>query len=264
MTPFELPDLSSRWSNFADWQDLLFALLGLALLTLLIIWWRQQTRQWFRVVTLGLLAALTMTIAGIYLYRIPPYLAGCPTLCEGWAGFPLPVARLALDERQFIAPLDFALNGLMLWILWLAAGLVWVLMGIVYGWTNRDWRTRLLFLIIVVVLPWALLPRVLNPPQLQVAGEDLRLANNARRSAEFTYRVTGVWIQRLGVEDVRRTDPEVSEGAAPRQVTAQTEVCLRGYTYFYLPWRRYRIELDESGTTALSLSEVPLRGSCWG
>jgi hypothetical protein len=154
------------------------------------------------------------------------------------------------------------LNLLMLWLLWLGASLVWRLAAVAIRWENRNWRVRLIFLLLLVVLPWALLPRILNPPQPRTAGEDLRLAVNARRSAEFTYRVTGVWVQRLALEDIRRAavtrDPATLFGE-----TEVNEVCLRGYTYFYLPWRRYRVTLDPSGVTALQLAEVPLTGSCW-
>jgi hypothetical protein len=64
-------------------------------------------------------------------------------------------------------------------------------------------------------------------------------------------------VQRLALEDVRRSavtrNPESLFGE-----TVVNEVCLRGYIYFYLPWRRYRVTLDPSGVTA-----VPLTGSCW-
>jgi hypothetical protein len=116
--------------------------------------------------------------------------------------------------------------------------------------------------LLLVVLPWAFMPRILNPPQPRAEGEDLRLAVNARRSAEFTYRVTGVWIQRLALEDVR----EAAVTRNPESLFGETvvnEVCLRGYTYFYIPWQRYRVTLDPSGVTALQLAEVPLSGSCW-
>jgi hypothetical protein len=171
------------------------------------------------------------------------------------------VARVELDSRSRIAPLDFGLNLLMLWLLWLGASLIWQILAVGIEWWNRSWRSRFLFVLILVLLPWAMLPRVLNPPQPRATGEDLRVAVNAQRSAEYTYRITGFWVQRLALEDIRHSAPSNRPGVAGE--TMVNQVCLRGYTYFYLPWRRYRITLDASGVTALRLEETPLGGSCW-
>lgn len=257
-----LPNRLEGWVYFADFVDLGLALLSGLLIALLIVWWRQQTRYWFRIVMGTFLAALLMCIAGYYLFVVPPYSVGCPEGCTGRRGFPLPFAWIDLNGVSHIALLDFLLNLLMLWLLWLGAGLVWRLLAVAIQWEQRSWRSRLLFVIFLMILPWAWMPRVLEPPQPQVMDENARLANNARRSAEFTYRVTGVWIQRLALEDIRLLAPITN----PESVFGETqvnEVCLRGYTYFYVPWARYRITLDPSGRTALRLDEVPLTGSCW-
>ena len=90
----------------------------------------------------------------------------------------------------------------------------------------------------------------------------MRLAVNARRAAESTYDIVGLWTQRLALEDVRAAvvAVETETGAVETRVE---RVCLRGYTYFYLPWRRYRIELDGAGVTAVALETLPLDESCW-
>jgi hypothetical protein len=250
------------WVLFANLADLGLAFVAGLLVTLIIIWWRQQTRQWFRIAAATMLAALLLCVSSYYLFVVPPYLASCPAGCTGWRGFPLPVARIELDGTTRIGPLDFLLNLLLLWLLWLGASLLWRLAAGGMRWENRSWRSKLLYLVLLVILPWALLPRVINPPQPTATGEDLRLAINAQRSAEFTYGVTGFWVQRLALEDIRRAapadDPESLFGE-----TEVNEVCLRGYTYFYLPWRRYRIALDAGGVTALAMAETDLSGSCW-
>ncbi|HXF63295.1 MAG TPA: hypothetical protein VNK95_16830 [Caldilineaceae bacterium] len=254
--------LPEGWVYFAGLPDLALALVGILLITLLIIWWRQQTRLWFRVVMATFLAALLLCIGSYYLFVVPPYFASCPSGCTGWRGFPLRFALIDLNGVSRVAVLDFLLNLLMLWLLWLGASVVWRLAALALRWENRSWRFKLLFIVLLVILPWAFLPRVLDPPQPPAVGEDLRLAVNAERSAEFTYRITGFWLQRLALEDIRRGAPI----ANPESLFGETvvnEVCLRGYTYFYLPWRRYRITLDPSGVTALNLAEVPLQGSCW-
>ncbi len=262
MDDLNLPAWPEDWVFFANVQDGVLALAASLLLILLITWWRQQTRYWFRIAVATLLAALLLCVGSYYFFVVPPHYASCPPGCTGWRGFPLPVARINLNGVSRTFPLDFMLNLLMLWLLWLGATLVWRLAAIGIRWENRNWRVRVLFVILLVILPWAYLPRILNPPQPRISGEDLRLAVNARRSAEFTYRVTGVWVQRLALEDVRQSTVTRN----PETLFGETEVnvvCLRGYTYFYLPWRRYRVTLDPSGVTALQMVEVPLTGSCW-
>lgn len=262
MDDLNLPAWPQDWLFFADVQDGILALLAALLLLLLLIWWRQQTRHWFRIAVATLLAALLLCVASYYFFVVPPYYASCPPGCTGWRGFPLPVARINLNGAVRTFPLDFMLNLLMLWLLWLGASLVWRLAAIAIRWENRNWRVHLLFIVLLVILPWAYMPRILNPPQPRTEGEDLRLAVNARRSAEFTYRVTGIWVQRLALEDIRKS----AATRNPASLFGETEVnvvCLRGYTYFYLPWQRYRVTLDPSGVTALQLVEVPLTGSCW-
>ena len=262
MDELNLPAWPEDWVYFADVQDGALALAGSLLLVLLIVWWRQQTRNWFRLVVSTLLAALLLCMGSYYFFEVPPHYASCPPGCNGWRGFPLPVARISLNGTVRIFPLDFLLNLLMLWLFWLGGSLVWRLAAVAIHWENRNWRVRLVFVLLLVVLPWAFMPRILNPPQPRAEGEDLRLAVNARRSAEFTYRVTGIWIQRLALEDVRQA-AVTRNPASLFGETVVNEVCLRGYTYFYIPWQRYRVTLDPSGVTALQLAEVPLSGSCW-
>lgn len=259
----QLPVWSDQWALFATWSDLPFAVMGLLLSFLLILWWRQQSNRWFSVAVAALLGALLLAIASLYVFVVPPHFAGCPTGCTGWRGYPLRTALFRLDGRSEVAALDFALNVLMLWLLWLTASVAWRILSETLQLETRGRRWRTLFIFLFVLAPWALLPRILNPPQPQVVGEDLRLANNALRAAEFTYGITGLWVQRLAVEDVRR-DPGSGQGAlASGEIGAGNQVCLRAYTYFYVPWQRYRIGLDANGASPLSLVSVPLDGSCW-
>ena len=259
-----MPTLPDTWAYFAGWRDLPLALLALLLIVLQIIWWRQQTRAWFRIATGTLLAALLLNIGSLSLFVVPPHQVGCPAACAGRAGFPLAVALLPPGGGEYVAPVDFGLNLLLLWLVSITALLVWVLLGTAFEWWRRSWRARLPFVVLVVVLPWALLPRILNPPAPQPAGEQLRLATNAQRAAEFTYRISGLWVQRLALEDMREIAPG-SPGSAPGSLEEQgvTQVCLRSYTYFYVPWRRYRLTLDASGTTPLNMVQMPLDQPCW-
>ncbi|MEZ4615671.1 MAG: hypothetical protein R2867_09180 [Caldilineaceae bacterium] len=100
-------------------------------------------------------------------------------------------------------------------------------------------------------------PTTANPARRRGATCD-----QCSRAAEFTYQITGVWVQRLAIEDVRILDPDADPTLeSVNRVGGQ--VCLRGYTYFFIPWHRYRIDLDGIGRTALRLVELPLVERCW-
>jgi hypothetical protein len=250
-------------SYFATWRDVALAIGGLLAITFLVVWWRQQTRHGYRIVLVTFLIAFALAFASIYLFEVPPHLAGCPDGCSGWRGYPLPVARITQEGQTQIGLADFALNLLLLWTLVLLASLVGRIVTTAVSWEERSRRSQGLILLFLLTVPWAYLPRVLDPPQPQTSGEELRLVNNARRAAEATYGITGLWVQRLALEDVRVISPNPLSETTPDLTGVRSQVCLRGYTYFYVPWRRYRVDLEPTGVTALDLVEVPLEGSCW-
>lgn len=271
-----LPIWSDKWAIFATSADVPFAAAGLLGCLLIILWWRQQSANWLRVALGTLLLAVLLAIASYYFFAVPPWYAGCPEGCAGWRGYPLRMALTEVSGRSILAPGDFALNVMILWLLWLAASVFWRLLATLFQFEDLSRRWRIIFVVVFVVLPWALLPRILNPPQPTVLGEELRLANNARRAAEFTYGVTGLWVQRLALEDVRRgvdveSLGEALEGAegsgtitaSPASGRTVNQVCMRGYTWFYLPWQRYVVALDANGANALGLWARPLDESCW-
>jgi hypothetical protein len=257
------PGLPAGLSYFAGWRDLALALGGLLAVTFLIIWWRQQTRQWHRVVLATFLVAFGLSFASVYLFEVPPYFAGCPEGCNGWRGYPLPLARITQAGQTQIGLADFGLNLLLLWTLVLLAALLGRVVMTAASWEERSKRSRIVILALLFAAPWAYLPRFLDPPQPTTNGEELRLVNNARRAAEATYGITGLWVQRLALEDVRVLSPNPLSEIDPNLAGVRSQVCLRGYTYFFVPWRRYRVDLETTGVTALDLVEVPLEGSCW-
>ncbi|MEZ4868848.1 MAG: hypothetical protein R3C14_46415 [Caldilineaceae bacterium] len=263
MNTLDTPVWSDRWSYFATWSDSAFAAVSLLFILLILIWWRQQTRHWFRVLMITLLFALLMSIASYYLFVTPIHYANCPQGCAGWRGYPRPIAHIALDGVTHLGVIDFALNVLLLWLLWLVTLLLWRIASVALQWERQPRNVRVLLLVLVFFLPWAWLPRILNPPQPTLTGENQRLAINALRAAEFTYRITGFWVQRLAVEDVKQLEP-AAETNLESVNRVGSQVCLRGYTYFFFPWRRYRIDLDGIGRTALKLTELPLDEACWG
>ena len=184
-------------------------------------------------------------------------------VAPGWRGFPRAIATMDADGGGRVYFLDFILNLLLIWVLLLGATIVLRLLVRVFEWWRRTLRTRLLFVFVFCLMPWALLPRIFEPPQPVPVGEQARVAINARRAAEFTYGITGLWIHRLALEDIREAAPGDQTEVISRLEQPSMQVCLRGYTYFYLPWRRYRVSLEPTGVTALSITDVGLLGDCW-
>ncbi|MBI3957612.1 MAG: hypothetical protein HY328_02295 [Chloroflexi bacterium] len=251
------------WFYFAGWQDLVFAGLGLMMGVLLVIWWRQQSKRWYSIFAGTLLLGMLLNVSSYFLFVVPPHYAGCPNGCMGRLGYPLPFATVALDGEPKLYLVDFLLNLLLLWLLWLGGSVLWRVLSEAVELRFRTRRFRLVFFLVVAVLPWAALPRYFDPPQVELRGEDMRISINARRAAELTYDVTGLWIQRLAVEDIRYAPLQVpSVFGGIDQPRAQ--VCLRGYTWFYIPWQRYLVTLDRTGVTALNMQRLGLEGSCWG
>lgn len=250
------------WVHFAGWPDLAFAGMGLVMGTLLIIWWRQQSARWYSVFAGTLLLGMLLNISSFFIFVVPPHYAGCVVGCPGRLGYPMPFATVGLDGATKLYLLDFLLNLLLLWLICLGGTVFWRVLSGALELPYRSRRFRFFFFLLMVILPWGLLPRFLNPPQIDARGEDLRISVNARRAAELTYDITGLWIHRLAVEDIRYTPlqvPAIFGGAdQPR-----AQVCLRGYTWFYIPWQRYLVTLDRTGVTALNLERLPLDGSCW-
>lgn len=252
----------TQWSYFAGWSDLIFASAGLLLGVLLLIWWRQQSARWYSVFASTLLFATLLDVVSFFLFVVPPHRVGCPDGCAGQLGYPLPFAVIGLDGRADLFPLDFVLNLLLIWLFCFSMTVVARFGAEAVDLSARSRRFKIVFLTIVFLVPLALLPRYFNPPEPLAQGEHLRLSVNARRAAETTYNVTGLWVQRLALEDIRYTPILVPDtfGGVDRP---QAQVCLRGYTYFYIPWQRYRVTLDRSGVTALNMVPISLDGNCW-
>ncbi|RME60950.1 MAG: hypothetical protein D6790_08570, partial [Caldilineae bacterium] len=251
-----------NWRYFSTWQDLGFAAAGLILGVLLMIWWRQQSERAYAVFAGTLFLAALLDAASAFVFVVPPHFVGCPEGCGGRLGYPLPFATVDVDGRAQVYLLDFLLNMLLLWLLWLGATVIWRMLSEAVELGERSFRFKLTFFFLLIVLPWALLPRYAAPPQPDVQGEELRLTINAQRAAEATYGVTGLWVQRLALEDIRYLPMQVPAVFGGLE-QPQAQVCLRGYIWFYLPWRRYLITLDRTGVTALDMRILPLDGSCW-
>ena len=210
-----LPGFPEGWSYFVSWQDLVLAFGGVVAVIFLLIWWAQQTRRWYRIAIFTFLIAFALSFVSVYLFEVPPYYAGCPPGCMGWRGFPLPVARISQRGLDGYWPLRLPAEPV--------AALADRPAGVPGGPAGGDGAQlgeslaagARVVLFVVLLVPWALLPRYLDPPQPATTGEELRLVTNARRAAEMTYGITGLWVQRLALEDVRQLSPNPLSEAAP-------------------------------------------------
>src|SRR4051794_20141491 len=107
---FQLPPWLNNWLNLIAWRDLLFTFAALILITLLMIWWSQQTPYWYRIAGGTFLAGFLLCIASFYLFEVPPYYAGCPGGCPGWRGYPRAVATIDVHGIPHFGLANFGLN----------------------------------------------------------------------------------------------------------------------------------------------------------
>ena len=243
----------------------LVTLAGLVALLLLIIWWRERSRRW------GYGLALALALAGLFtwsagqLFEVPDYLAGCPELCAGWRGYPVPTALSTMHGTWTVSPIGLGIN-------FLFHGLLLLLVAALWSAAERNWRLppayawrKVLLITAVVVGLWSLIPRYAVPPEPAVRGDAQRLGINAKRLAARALGGLDWRIQRLALEDVRRL-PQRSQPDAPGlppPTGPEWRVCLRSYTFFYVPWRRVYIDLDATGALTIGGGVLPLDQECW-
>ncbi len=242
----------------------LAGLFGLLLAVLLVIWWRQRTTRWPLVVVLLILAAGIATALSAFLFKVPDYQAGCVAPCGGWAGYPLPMTSTLSDGTVQVLPAGIALSFLLHLLLLLILGAVaYAILADRDAGTVRTRRTVLL--VVAVVLLWGLVPRYASPPEPPVRGEVQRLAINAKRLAPAAVSDIDWRLQRLALEDVRPLPRRVKADAPglPPPEGPDWRICLRGYSFYYVPWRRVYIDLDATGTYAIGGGTLPLSVECW-
>ena len=238
---------------------------GLLALALLVVWWRERTRRWVYFLLATFVLAAILTWSAGQLFEVPDYLVGCPSLCQGWRGYPAPTAISTAHGAWTLSLPGLLVNFLFHWLLLLVLAAMWSAL-------QQQWQTpptaalrKTLVMGFVLVSLWALIPRYASPPEPAVQGDPQRLAINAKR---LTARALGGldWrIQRLALEDVRRL-PQRSQPDAPGlplSAGPEWRVCLRGYTFFYAPWRRIYVDLDTTGALAIGGGILPLTQECW-
>lgn len=248
--------------DLAIWQA---ALLGLGLMigaVLLMIWWRQQSFRWPIVAVLCLVAAPLLSWWSGMVFQVADYRAGCDGLCPGYRGAPIAIYEGEAAGGSFL-PEMFALNSLVYLVLLL--GWSAVVRGIVQpGGSSRstaggqraawqNWGARVLLGLILLAAPFVLSPLYLPPPEAHVRGDPQRIAINARREVYLYDQLAPAPALRVGLEDVRpRPDGQLG-----------MRVCLRLYTYLYLPIGHMFLDMTPEGVHSNGGGVVPLDASCW-
>ena len=133
---------------------------------------------------------------------------------------------------------------------WAALVVVWL--ATLWRWPERSLPWRLGFALIVVLLPLALAPAWLSPPEPQLPFADERLAINASRAWRWQLLAQSLNDRSLAVEDVRMHP----DGERHR-------VCFRVYTWFDIPYRQVYVDLEPAGVRATGGGALPLSASCW-
>ncbi len=235
------------------WQAALLGI-GLILLALLsAIWWRQQTYRWPVVVGICLALAPAVSWWSGFSFQVADYRAGCDGLCPGYAGAPIPFWRGEAAGREFVTVL-FVTNTLAYVVILLGWSMVMrtLLHAIPVEMRGAGVRRFALGLALIVI-PLAVSPLVLPPPEARVRGDPQRIAINAQREVYMYSSQSPAPILRVGLEDVRpRKDGQPG-----------MRVCLRLYTYFYLPVGHMFLDMTAEGVHSNAGGVLPLAASCW-
>ncbi|HEX9118304.1 MAG TPA: hypothetical protein VGA61_19725 [Anaerolineae bacterium] len=239
--------------SLALWQSVLAGMVIAVAAVLLLIWWGQQTFRWPLIAAISLLAAPGFSWWSARTFQIPDYRAGCDALCPGFRGAPVPVFAGETAGGQFSAT-GFALNSLVYLVLLLAWG------AILYALLARGERlrglsggSRLLVALVSLAAPFVLAPIYLPPPEAHVRGDPQRVAINAQREVYLYDNQAGAPVLRVGLEDVR---PRHDGSPGMR-------VCLRAYTFFYLPIGHMYLDMAPEGVHSTGGGMLSEDQSCW-
>jgi len=239
--------------QLAAWQAILLGVVFTTLAVLMAVWWRQQTYRWAIVVLACLTLAPLVSWWSGQTFQVADYRAGCDGLCPGYAGAPIPFWRGEVAGSELV-PGMFLVNTLA----YLAILLVWSMFTrTVVRTIAADARggaaRRLALGLALAVVPLALSPLILPPPEARVRGDSQRIAINARREIYMYDSMAPAPVLRVGLADVRPR----------RDGNPGMRVCLRAYTFFYLPIGHMALDMTPEGVHSNAGSVLPPEESCW-
>ena len=105
----------------------------------------------------------------------------------------------------------------------------------------------------LVVLPAAITPLILPPPEAHVRGDPQRIAINARREVYMYDQLASLPVLRVGLDDVRpRRDGQPG-----------MRVCLHAYSIFYWPIGLMYLDMAPEGVHSTNGGILPRTASCW-
>ena len=227
-------------------------LLYLLITVLAVVWWFRSGRRGLDWILIAAPLAFGLSYLSSILFRSPDYQASCDGWCPGWWGAPFPThVSDGVGSVQF-NPVGFIANAALFFtiVLVVSAGIAWLAKQLKWSEKRRRWRIG--FALLVVILPLALLPTLLPLREPDLSGPEQRYAINAKRAWRWQLQFRRFNDRRLVVEDVRlHPDGE------------RHRVCLRAYTWFYIPHDRIYIDLEPAGVLATGGGVIPLSDSCW-
>lgn len=236
------------------WQGALLAFALVAVAILITIWWRQQSYRWALILLICLTVAPALSWWTGKAFVVSDYRAGCDGLCSGFGGAPLAIFTGKASGERFL-PGMYALNSLIFLVIVL--GWAAIIRALVHRpdskLASRAWFQAVGILILVSV-PVALAPLYLPPPEADVRGDPQRIAINARREVYMYDQIASWPVLRVGLDDVR---PRLDEQPGMR-------VCLRTYTFFYLPTGFMFMDMAPEGVHSTQGGILPRTASCWG
>lgn len=236
------------------WQGIILGFLLAAAAVLLVVWWRQQSLRWWVVFAAGLVAAPALSGWSGIAFQVADYRAGCDGLCPGARGAPIPFYRGAA-EGGGASLAGFLLNSLVYLVLLLAwTALVRAAVRRIARDARRAWITARVLGGLLFVMPFALAPLFLPAPEASVRGDSQRVAINARREVYMYDQLAALPVLRVGLEDVR---PRLDGQTGMR-------VCLRIYTFFYLPAGSMYLDMTPEGVHSNNGGVLPRTETCWG
>lgn len=241
------------------WQGIVLSFLLMAAAVLLVVWWRQQSLRWWIVLSTSLIAAPALSWWSGVAFQVADYRAGCDGLCPGSSGAPIPFYQGEAAGGDLSIG-GFLLNSLVYLVLFLAwAALVRTAAhriddAMSPASPRRAWITTRTLGVVLFVAPLALSPMFLPPPEARVRGDSQRVAINAQREVYLYDQLADLPVLRVGLADVRpRLDGETG-----------MRVCLRIYTFFYLPTGSMYLDMTPEGVHSNHGGVAPRTESCWG